>query len=206
MIFEGFSVGPMESNCYILGCEKTLQAAVVDPGDEGHKILKRLEELKLKCTAIILTHGHVDHIGALKEVHSATGASVMIHTEDADMLTNPSRNLSMFMGGNIKLKAADRLLNDGDTIEVGTVVIKVMHTPGHTRGGICLEAEGRLITGDTLFAGSIGRSDFPGGNHNQLIASIKSRLLNYPPQTPVYPGHGPSSTIGSEIKYNPFLS
>lgn len=206
MIFEGFSVGPMDSNCYILGCEKTLQAVVVDPGDEGRKILKRLEELKLKCTTIILTHGHVDHIGALKEVQSATGASVMIHTGDADMLTSPSRNLSAFMGGSIKLKEADRLLNDGDIIEVGTLKIKVMHTPGHTLGGICLEAEGRLITGDTLFAGSIGRSDFPGGNHNQLIASIKSRLLDYPPQTQVYPGHGPASTIGSEIKHNPFLS
>lgn len=206
MIFEGFSVGPMDSNCYIIGCEETREAAVVDPGAEGERILKRLESLHLKCGQIILTHGHVDHIGALQKVQQSTGAKVLIHYGDAAMLTSPSRNLSAFMGSNIKLKEADRLLNDGDTVEVGNIKLKVIHTPGHTPGGITIVAGDNLITGDTLFAGSVGRSDFPGGNHSQLIASIKNKLLGFPEGYGVYPGHGPSSTVGEEAKHNPFLN
>lgn len=206
MIFEGFSVGPMDSNCYIIGCEETREAAVVDTGAEGGRILRRLEELQLNCKYIILTHGHMDHIGALGQVQEGTGAQVLIHAGDADMLTSPSRNLSVFMGGNLKYKAADRLLKDGDTVEVGKVQVKVIHTPGHTPGGISLAAGDKLITGDTLFAGSVGRSDFPGGNHNQLIESIKTKLLVFPENTGVYPGHGPASTVGEEAAHNPFLN
>jgi glyoxylase-like metal-dependent hydrolase (beta-lactamase superfamily II) len=206
LIFEGLSVGPMDNNCYIIGCEDTREAAVVDPGAEGDRILKKLASLNLKCSYIILTHGHVDHIGALQQVHQGTGAQVLIHTGDAAMLTSPSRNLSSMVGANVKLKEADRLLNDGDTVEVGKVQIKVIHTPGHTIGGITLAAGDKLITGDTLFAGSVGRSDFPGGNHGQLIASIKNKILNFPENTGVYPGHGPSSTVGREAKHNPFLN
>ncbi|MFZ5646258.1 MAG: MBL fold metallo-hydrolase [Bacillota bacterium] len=206
MIFEGISVGPMDNNCYIIGCEETREAAVVDPGAEGGRIIRRLEELKLNCKYIILTHGHADHISALGQVADATGAQVMIHGDDADMLTSPGRNLSMFIGSNLKFKSADRLLQDGDTINVGKEQLKVIHTPGHTRGGISIEAGGRLITGDTLFAGSVGRSDFPGGNHDQMIKSIKEKLLVFPPETPVYPGHGPASTVGEEARYNPFLN
>lgn len=205
MIFDGFSVGPMDSNCYIVGCEKTREAAVIDPGAEGKRILKKLEALGLTVKCIILTHGHVDHIGALAEVRAATGAPVLIHTDDAEMLTNAQRNLSAFVGPQIKLKPADRLLQEGDVIDVGAEKLEVIHTPGHTRGGICLKCGSYLITGDTLFAGSVGRSDFPGGSHSQLISSIKKRLLGFPSETRVFPGHGPESTIGEEKQYNPFL-
>jgi len=206
LIFEGLSVGPMDNNCYIIGCEETREAAVIDPGAEGGRILHKLEDLKLKCSYIILTHGHADHLGALGQVLDATGAQVMIHGGDADMLISPGRNLSMFTGMSLKFKAADRLLKDGDTVLVGKIELKIFHTPGHTQGGISILAGGKLITGDTLFAGSVGRSDFPGGNHDQLIKSIKEKIMVFPPETPVYPGHGPSSTVGEEGRHNPFLN
>lgn len=196
----------MDSNCYIIGCEETKEGIVVDPGAEGQRILKKIEELGLKVNKIILTHGHVDHIGALAEVQEATGAKVLIHADDAAQLTDASKNLSAFVGQKMSVKAADQLLADNDKIECGKLTLEVIHTPGHTRGGISLRCEPDiLITGDTLFAGSVGRSDFPGGSHSQLISSIKNRLLIFPPETKVFPGHGPSSTIDEEKRENPFL-
>src|SRR5450830_826687 len=196
----------MDSNCYIIGCEETKEGIVVDPGAEGQRILKKVEELGLKVNKIILTHGHVDHIGALAEVQEATGAKVLIHADDAAQLTDASKNLSAFVGQKMSVKAADQLLADNDKIECGKLTLEVIHTLGHTRGGISLRCEPDiLITGDTLFAGSVGRCDFPGGSHSQLISSIKNRLLIFPPETKVFPGHGPSSTIDEEKRENPFL-
>ncbi|SHE57275.1 Glyoxylase, beta-lactamase superfamily II [Desulforamulus putei DSM 12395] len=205
MIIETLPVGNLEVNCYIIGCEETGQAAVVDPGDEAGRILDRLAKGGLKVAAVVLTHGHADHIGAVGELKKATGAPVMIHAQDGEMLTNPARNLSAWLGEQLSFKPADRLLEDGDTIQVGTVTLEVIHTPGHTPGGICLRAGKDLFTGDTLFARSIGRSDFPGGSHTTLIKSIKSKLLALPEDTKIYPGHGPTSTIGEEKRHNPFL-
>ncbi|NTW04881.1 MAG: MBL fold metallo-hydrolase [Peptococcaceae bacterium] len=204
MIFSEMSVGPMDNNCYIIGCEDTRQAAVIDPGAEGERIIKRLKDLKLECCCIILTHGHADHLGALQMVKGNTSGEVMIHHEDADMLTDPKRNLSYFTGGDLELEPADRLLNDGDIIKVGNLELEVIQVPGHTPGGICILAADRIITGDTLFAGGIGRSDFPGGSHQQLITAIKEKLFTLPPETLVFPGHGPSSSIGEEKKTNPY--
>ncbi|SFR03048.1 MBL fold metallo-hydrolase [Desulfoscipio geothermicus] len=204
MIFTGLEVGPLGTNCYIIGCAETGFGAVIDPGDEDARILEQLQHLKLKCQYIILTHGHVDHIGAVGEVHAATGAAVCIHQADAERLVNPAR-YSLLPVDSVKPKTADRLLKDGDKIQVGKTTLEVIHTPGHTPGGVCLKTEDILFTGDTLFAGSVGRSDLPGGSHNQLINSIKTKLLAFPDATKVYPGHGPASTIGAEKKFNPFL-
>jgi len=204
MILAGMVVGMLGTNCYIIGCKKTGIGAVVDPGDEGELILEQLRQNGLQCRYIILTHGHVDHIGALTDVHDETGAEVLIHPADADRLAG-SGSYSLLSVKTSKKTGADRLINDGDIIQVGEISVKVIHTPGHTPGGICLAAGNILITGDTLFAGSVGRSDFPGGSHSELIKSIKTKLLGFPDDTGVYPGHGPASTIGAEKRSNPFL-
>lgn len=205
MIFAVMPVGSIGANCYLIGCEQTKEGAVIDPGDEGSRIVAKVKELGLNIKSIILTHGHIDHISGLDDVKKATSAQILIHREDAPMLVDGNRNLSHLMGTTRGYPPADVLLKDGDVIKVGKLEFKVLHTPGHTKGGICLEIEGIIISGDTLFQGSIGRSDFPGGSHEVLINSIKTKLLPYPDETKVYPGHGPRTSIGFERVNNPFF-
>jgi len=206
LILHMLTVGSLGTNCYLVGCPQTNEAAVVDPGGDADLILGEARRLGLKITQIILTHGHFDHIAALRAVHEATGAPIAIHPADAPMLTNPLRSFAFWMGSLQPCPPADVLLNAGDVVRLGrTVQLSVRHVPGHSPGGIALVATGVVFSGDALFAGSIGRTDFPGGSYRQLIASIQSQLLTLPDDTVVYPGHGPLTTIGEERRYNPFL-
>jgi len=193
MHIEALVVGRLEANCYILVCPATSEAVVVDPGGDADLINAKIAENGWQVKYIINTHGHLDHTGANAEVKAATGAPILMHAADAPRRPAPGR------------AAADRALADGDSVNWGKLSLRVIHTPGHTPGGICLLAGDKLFAGDTLFAGSVGRSDFPGGSHHDLITSIKTKLLVLPDATEVYPGHGPSTTIGDEKRYNPFL-
>lgn len=198
-------VGQLGANCYIIYCEKTLQGMVVDPGGDAEKILAVLKREKITVTSIVNTHGHADHIAANDELKEATGAPVLIHEEDAKMLVSAQGNLSIYIGNHLNCQAADRLLTDGDILVVGEMKFQVLHTPGHTRGGICIYGNDVVFSGDTLFEQSIGRTDFPGGSHSQLMSSIKTKLFVLADDTVVLPGHGANTTIGVERQTNPFI-
>lgn len=203
-------VGPLSTNCYILVCERSREAAIIDPGfnrfDE-ETVLRKIFDLKLTVRYIINTHGHADHISGNLKIKRETGANIAVHLYDADMLTDPERNLSLMLGLNVISPPPDIVLRDENEIRVGDIKIKVLHTPGHTPGSISLyiRDENAVFTGDTLFAGSIGRTDLPGSSYERIISSIKEKLLKLPDNTRVYPGHGPETTIGIERRENIFL-
>lgn len=198
-------VGNLGANCYIVYCEKTLKGAVIDPGGNFQDIINILEREKIEIASIINTHGHADHIGDNDKIKEHTGAPILIHKEDAGMLTSSQGNLSLYIGKNLVCKPADHLLTDEEMIQIGEMQLQILHTPGHTPGGICIKADDVVFSGDTLFEQSVGRSDFPGGSHNQLIKSIKEKLLTLPDSTKVLPGHGAETTIGHERYNNPFI-
>lgn len=205
-------LGPFASNCYIIACPKTMASVVIDPGIPDPWIKRVLAEHGLKPDLIMLTHGHLDHIGGVEWVKSFTGAPVWMHAADAPMMTDPVKNGSAFFGPPVVGPQPDRLLAEGDVVTVGQLQFQVLHTPGHTPGGACFylpsaesDMPGHLIAGDTLFAGSIGRTDLPGGDLDALLRSIREKLLPLPESTVVYPGHGPTTLIGDEKAYNPFL-
>jgi hydroxyacylglutathione hydrolase len=200
LIIKSLPVGPLYTNCFIIGCKDTKEAAVVDPGGDSDKILMLLADEKLTLKYIINTHGHFDHVAGNKKLKEVTGATILIHEEDATLLTTPSMGLSAD-----NLQAADEFMKDGDKITFGNITLEVIHTPGHTLGGVSLYTDGHVFVGDTLFAGSIGRTDFPGGDYDTLINSVKDRLFPLGDEVMVYSGHTAETTIGNEKKYNPFF-
>lgn len=199
------SVGAMDVNCYIVYGDESIECAIVDPGDDADKILDLIERTNLRPKYILLTHGHFDHIGAVKEIKEKTGAQIAIHPEDAQHLTDESRNLSSLIGKPSIQLPPDILVEDGDTLEVGNITLKVIHTPGHTKGGVTYMGENILFTGDTLFEGSVGRTDFPGGNFSHLMKSISEKLMTLDMSMSIYPGHGGKSTLAEEGRFNIFL-
>ena len=204
MIVKKVVVGPFASNCYIVGSESNREGVIIDPGDDAKEILKNVKDLGLDIKLIVLTHGHIDHTGAVKEVKEATGAEVAIHTDDAKSLQE--QLLGRLFGLSYPPPPPpDWLLKDGDSIDISDLHFLVVHTPGHSLGGICLLGEGVVFSGDTLFNYGIGRFDMPGGSGSQLMNSIHTKLMILPDNTIVYPGHGPETTIGTERRSNPFL-
>jgi glyoxylase-like metal-dependent hydrolase (beta-lactamase superfamily II) len=193
------------ANCFILGCEETLEAAIIDPGDEAGRILRTLDESRLTAKLIINTHGHFDHVGANKQLKDATGAPILIHALDAPMLSKLASSAAAWGLTADDSPPPDRNLEDGDKISFGHIALTVIHTPGHTPGGISLHTDGRVFVGDTLFAGSIGRTDFPGGSFAVLKESIQKKLFALDEGVKVYTGHGPPTTIGEEKRFNPFV-
>jgi glyoxylase-like metal-dependent hydrolase (beta-lactamase superfamily II) len=209
MEINNFILGEFETNCYVVCKNRSCRdCLIIDAGLQADELVEFLESCKLTPASVILTHGHADHIAGLQLLQKKwPELKVCIHSLDVEMLTRPDINLSMLAGTLIEIKPPDILLSDGQLIEQLGISLKVIHTPGHTPGGICLYSKGEqlLFSGDTLFAGSVGRTDFPGGNMQQLIKSVKEKLLILPDRTKVLPGHGPATTIGEEKQSNPFL-
>lgn len=208
MRIEQISVGAMQVCCYIISCEKTSEAAIIDPGGDEDLILDRCRKNNLQVKYIITTHGHPDHVCGNARLKDETGAQIIMHKDDAVFFWQAETQQYFSMLGLPESPKPDILVKDGDTITIGNEELQVIHTPGHTPGGICLYNAPDCFTGDTLFAGGVGRTDFPGGSVQDLMNSIRNRLLTLPPDTVVWPGHGyggSRSTIAEEAKTNPFL-
>jgi hydroxyacylglutathione hydrolase len=197
--------GPLSVNTYIVFCNETKQGAVIDPGGNADKIISLLRSEKIMLTHILLTHGHFDHIGGVANLKQNTQSAVCIHSLDKEMLTNPTKNLSLLMGAGCIQPKPDVLLHDGDMFQIGNLEVHVLHTPGHSPGSVTYKIGEILFAGDSIFRSSIGRTDFQGGSYEQLMQSIKARILTQSRNSRIYPGHGEGTTVGHELENNPFL-
>src|SRR5215475_5515775 len=207
MIHKIFPVGPLQCNCSIIGDEQTHEAMVIDPGDQIDEILQTLRQEKLTLKQIVITHAHIDHVGGAMKLKAATGAPILMNQNDyalLKMLDMQATWIGMRPPGDVHI---DEAISQGRVLKIGDISSSVIHTPGHTEGSICLyfPAEKKLIAGDTLFAGSIGRTDLPGGSMEKILRSLHTRVLALPDETQVTPGHGPQTSIGEERETNPFL-
>jgi hydroxyacylglutathione hydrolase len=207
MIHEILPVGPLQCNCSVIGDEVSREAMVIDPGDDIADVLAIIEKHKLAVKQIVITHAHIDHVGGAMKLRAATGAPILLNDNDyalLKMLDVQAAWIGMPSPGNVEI---DHSLGEQDSVQAGSLIASVMHTPGHTEGSICLyfPAQKKLIAGDTLFAGSIGRTDLPGGSFEKIMRSLQGKLLALPDETAVVPGHGPLTTIGAEREENPFL-
>ena len=205
MIVESLEVGPFAENCYVVGCRQTMEGVVIDPGDEAPRILSKVLELRLRIKFILLTHAHLDHVKELAAVNRELGVPVFMHREDQFLLDNMPAQAAAFGLTTSGTFQIDKYVDERDAIEFGEHRFEILHTPGHSPGSVTYFANGLAFVGDVLFSGSIGRTDLPGGNYDLLIDSIKSRLYPLGDETVIYPGHGPTTTIGREKHANPFL-
>lgn len=206
MILETLVVGPLEVNCYILGCEETREGIVIDPGDDVPDILDVLRRRGIRVKYIANTHAHFDHVGGVKGLKEVTGAQFLLHRDDLFLLNSMAEQASLFGFDAGIAPKVERFLVDGDKVAFGEETLKVLHTPGHSPGGVCYYTDDKAFVGDTLFAGSIGRTDLAGGSYQALIDSVKNRLFSLDDDVMVYPGHGPVTTIGGERLHNPFFN
>jgi hydroxyacylglutathione hydrolase len=209
MKWKQIPLGPLQTNCYII-YDETLSCLIVDPGENPKKLSAVIEQLELKPEAVLLTHAHFDHIGAVDRIRDKYGIKVYIHEKEKDWLTDPALNGSrhFMLNEPIKARAADHLLKNEGEMSIGNFTFDIFETPGHSPGSVSFyfPMANFVVAGDALFQGSIGRTDLPGGNHNQLIKSIHDKLLVLPEETEVLPGHGPTTTVGLEMDSNPFLN
>ncbi len=204
LIIKRLEVGQLMANCFIIGCTDTKKGMVIDPGGDVDRILLALAEDNIAVKYILNTHGHFDHVGGNRQLKEATGATLMIHKADAPLLQLVSANAKLFGLSVVESPEPDAFLEEGNILECGSLKLKVIHTPGHSPGGVSFHVGNNLFVGDTLFDGSIGRTDFEGGDYDTLISSIRNKLFILNDDTKVYTGHGPSTNIGKEKQFNPF--
>jgi hydroxyacylglutathione hydrolase len=204
---RGFTVGPFAENPYLLVCSETRQALLIDPGDEADLLWQAIVDAQATLSAIVLTHAHLDHVGAVEAIRARAQVPVYLHPDDDELLAHVPQQAALFGLHAAPVPPAERRLAHGEPLQCGNITLHVIHTPGHSPGSVCLydESSGTLIAGDTLFRRSVGRTDLPGGNASTLLRSIRDQLWPLPDDVQVYPGHGPATSIGDERRYNPFV-